>query len=147
MIGVENLLRLCDVQTLLAGVSPRNGGEPLEVVAGDVELRAARLEAGELLQLFLDHLDGMRWCLIAVGRELGLEFLRQRRLIVALHPELLLDGLELLHEEVPSLIARNFLLHSPADVCLQLPKLHLFLQQHQRRAETVAHVQCVKDLL
>mmetsp|Transcript_9049 Transcript_9049/g.38026 ORF Transcript_9049/g.38026 Transcript_9049/m.38026 type:complete len:619 (+) Transcript_9049:1029-2885(+) len=147
VVRVQHLSRLLDVQALLGGVPPRDGREPLQVVARDVELRGGRLEAGEFLELLLDGLHRVRGRAVAEWRELVHELLCQRGLVVALHPQLLLDALQLLHEEVSALVARDLLLHAAADVCLKLPELNLLLQQNQRGAEALAHVHGVQDLL
>ena len=147
VVRVQHLARLGDVQALLGGVTPRNGREPLQVVARDIELGGTRLEAGELLELLLNGLHRVRGRAVAEGRELVHELLRQRGLVVALHTQLLLDALQLLREEVPALVARDLLLNAAADVRLQLAELHLLLQQHQRGAQALAHVHGVQDLL
>ena len=147
VVGIEDIRRLRDIQPFLGRVAPRDGREPLEVVPGDVKLRRRRLQSGEFVQLLVDCLHGVRGRSVLERRELLPELLLQRRLIVSLHAELLLDGLELFHEEVSALVAGDLLLDTPADVRLQLTQLNLLFQEHERGLEALADVESVQNLL
>jgi hypothetical protein len=80
-----------------------------------------------LFQLLVDGLHRVSRRVVFEWCELLPELLLQRRLIVPFHAELFFDGLELLHEEVPALVAGDFLLDPAADVRLQLTELNLLL--------------------
>lgn len=53
--GVADLLGMLDVQALWAIVAPGDAGEPVQVVAGDIEFRRGWLQRGQLTQLLLNH--------------------------------------------------------------------------------------------
>ena len=42
-------------------MAPGDAGQPVQVVAGDIELGGGRLQGGQLAQLLLDHPAGVRW--------------------------------------------------------------------------------------
>ena len=56
VVWQADLLGVVDVQALLAVLAPGQQGEPVQVVARDVELGRRLLQAGQLGQLLLDHL-------------------------------------------------------------------------------------------
>lgn len=71
------------------------------------------------LTILAPHLQHLRWTAGAEGRELLLELGDERRLVVALNAQLLLDALELLQQEVAPLVSLDLLLHLLANVRLQ----------------------------
>lgn len=74
------------------------------------------------------HLQNRRRAARPEGLELLLKLGDERRLVVLLQAQLLLDALELLHQKVAPLVARDLLLHLLPDVRLQSGDIFVGLQ-------------------
>lgn len=119
--------------------------EPFEVIAGNVRFRRRRLEVHELVKFLIEHLP------YAFGhlerRRALLEFLDELFLAVRLHPKLLLDALELLHEVVLPLSLRNLAIDVPRKLALQLGVDKLLLENEKRLPQPILNLQALKDVL
>mmetsp|Transcript_28692 Transcript_28692/g.58706 ORF Transcript_28692/g.58706 Transcript_28692/m.58706 type:complete len:327 (-) Transcript_28692:1249-2229(-) len=116
-----------DVEVLLSGGAPGKPHQPVQIRPCDVELGGGGLEERQLLQLLLNHLfrggrDGH------AGKLLG-HLLDQIFLLVHLHPQLLLDDLQLLCKEVLTLHFADVLLHLLVDALLHLRLFEFDLQK------------------
>jgi hypothetical protein len=133
VVVVQDAARGGQVKVVGAVLAPRHGREPVQVRPGDVELGRVALQHAQLLQLLVKHrLGGRRHRQPRRAlRELG----HQRVLVVFFQAQLLLDGLELLHEKVRALLLVDALLHVRLDGLLQRRQLRLLLEQQQRLAQ------------
>ncbi len=122
MVGVEDLLRLLDVDLAGGVLGPRQNGEPLDVVAREGVVRRGGIhaaEAAELLERVL--LDLLRHA----GRfDLFFELLDVLLGLVGV-AELLLDGLHLLAEVVVTLRLLDGVLHLALNLVAKLLDLDL----------------------
>ena len=112
MVGVEHLARVLGIQTLLGALAPRDGEQPIEVVADHARLGrlvAHAVEPRELLLGLLEHVLGhLGLC------DLPPVLLDDRALVFA---ELLADRVELAAQDVLALL----LLDAGLDVLLNAP--------------------------
>ncbi len=125
VIGVEDLLRLRDVDLDTRRLLPRQHRQPLDVVAGEAVVgshgRHAR-QAAKLLQRFFLHV---------VGHARGFDLLAQLFGIargLVLLAQFLLDGLHLLAQVVLALRLLHPVLHFALDLVAQLLDLQLLGQ-------------------
>ncbi len=142
MVLVEHLARVGEVEAVLAGETPRQAGQPVEVGAGDRRFRRVRVAALEALDLAVELLTrGVgQAALVGLLPPAG-DLLGQ---VVAL-AELLLDGLELLAQEVLALRLVHLVARLRGDLLLHGEQLHLApqhvgdLAQARHRVELLEH--------
>ena len=142
MVLVQDPLRLEQVELLLVLAGPRQSDEPVEVRPDDGGLGGGLrhlLEAAELLErLLLDVLGHPRVAdLVLVLVDLGLDLVEL--------PELLLDGLELLAQEVLALGLAHRLLDAVLDLRAQLEDLELLAQEGRRLLEALLGLDGLED--
>eukprot|EP00968_Pinguiococcus_pyrenoidosus_P022016 scaffold2979_cov243-Pinguiococcus_pyrenoidosus.AAC.17 len=151
VVSVQDVLRGRHVEAVGGVQAIRHRRKPVEVVARQIELRRSLLQAFELGDLLVDHVHGLLGHLPAlVLGELSQalpKVLHQDVLVVPLQPELLLDLLVLLHEEVLPLPLGNALLHLPADLVLDAAELPLPHEQVQGEAQARGRVPLLQHLL
>ena len=144
VVLVEDLASSDEVELLLALPLPRQPGEPVEVRPDDRRLRRRLrhlLETAEFLErLLLDLLGHARLLdLLLVLVDLGLD-------LVVL-PELLLDRLELLAEEVLALRLGHLLLDAVLDLAAELEDLQFLTQEARCLLDAGLRVECLEDRL
>mmetsp|Transcript_7499 Transcript_7499/g.18087 ORF Transcript_7499/g.18087 Transcript_7499/m.18087 type:complete len:206 (-) Transcript_7499:469-1086(-) len=139
MLIIQDLPRLGNVEGVFGALAPGDRQQPVQIRPSGVVVRRRRVEGADLLKLFLDDFrgGGRRVQL----RELVIHSLRELRLLVHLHPKLLLDDLELLCQEVLPLDRADVLFHLLVDRPLHLRLFELDLEEAQRLREAILHVQ------
>ena len=135
VVGVEHLPRVLRIETLLGALAPRDGEQPVEVVADDRRLGRLVAHALEPRELALRLLENALWHL-GLGDLLPV-LLDHRRLVLT---ELLADRVELAAQDVLALL----LLDARLDVLLDpLPHLHereALALELERQLEPLANV-------
>lgn len=135
VVLVQNSDGVLDVKVFGSITAPRDLGDPVEVVTGDVELGSRTLEGRKLLDFLVKHL------LNSLGEvelcSAFLELFDELVLAVIVDAEFLLDTLELFHEEVFLLLASDLLVDLLGNLLLQLGVGELLLDHVKRLVETL----------
>jgi hypothetical protein len=145
VVPIEHALGFGYVVAVLGEYSPGKDGEPVQVVAGHVELGRGGIDEAELVHLLVDALPGLlgqRELLQAL-----LEAIELRLLALLLQAELLLDLLELLAQEELPLLLGELLLDLLADLGLELGDVDLLLQHHQHLLDAIGDRKGLQYLL
>ena len=125
MVGVEDLLRLRDVDLNTGRFLPRQNRQPLDVVARQAIVGGHRRHAGEAAE-FLERL-----LLHVVGHAGGFDLLPQLIRVaggLVLLAQFLLDGLHLLAQVVLALRLLNAVLHFALNFVAELLNFKFFGQ-------------------
>ena len=144
VIFIENLLREPQVHRLRGGALPRQRHQPIQPRARHAVLRRRRrdlLQAAQLAQRLLEHLVGQ-----LRGVDLGAQLLDFPCICVGV-AQLLLDGLELLAQEVVALRTGDLLLHVVLDLGLELEVLPLLDQLLAQELHALAHIEHLQQVL
>ena len=144
MLAVQYLLGAHEVDDLVGALRPGQRHNPVQIGACDGELRRRRRHLRQPIEL------AQRFLLHGLGEAGGLDLLAQlvdlARLIVAF-AKLLLDRLELLAQEVVTLVLADFRLHLGLDLRPELEHLELLDQEAVEEVEAGPHVQRGQHLL
>jgi hypothetical protein len=144
VLVVHDRLGLLEIDDLVGLLRPRQRDDPIEIGARDRVFRGGWRHFREPIELaqrlFLD-------CLRQAGRfELGAQLFDLARLIVAF-AELLLDRLELLAQEVITLVLADLRLHLALDLRTELEHFELLDQQAVEEVEARADVERLQHFL
>ena len=144
MVLVEDEARVLEVEVVLGGLVPGQGEDPLEVAADDAVLGGRGRELGEPVELAARGAVGL---LGEVGLlDLAAE-LRDLGLLLVAFPELILDRLQLLAEEVLALGVLHLRLHLGLDLRAELEHLELAVEDDGELAEARLDVRLLEQLL
>ena len=144
MVLVEDDARVLEVEVVLGGLVPGQGEDPLEVAADDAVLGGRGRELGEPVELAARGAVGL---LGEVGLlDLSAE-LRDLGLLLVAFPELILDRLQLLAEEVLALGVLHLRLHLGLDLRAELEHLELAVEDDGELAEARLDVRLLEQLL
>jgi hypothetical protein len=144
VIGIEDALRLRQVDDLLGPLGPGQRHQPVQIRARDGVLGRRDRHLGQAIELagrLLQHGLGHAGRLDLVAQLVDL-----LGLVVVL-AQLLLDRLHLLAQEVFALVLADFRLHLRLDLGSQLEDLELLDQDPVEQVHAGADVQRVEDLL
>ena len=141
VVGVEHLTRVLRVEPLLGALAPRDGEEPVEVVADDARLGrlvAHAIEPRELLLgLLADVLGHVR-----LG-DLRAVLLDDRALVLA---ELLADGVELAAQDVLALLLLDAGLDVLLDAAADLHEREALFLELEGELEALADADRLEEL-
>ena len=135
VIAVEGTLGVLHIQIVLGVFVPRQAEECLQVVELHVVVGRLGVGALQLDDLFLEQLGDLVVPLLQLGSIAHLGDV----LVLHAAPQLVLDVLHLLHEEVLALLLAQFLLGTLLDIVLQFRELHLAIEDGEQRGGTLLH--------
>ena len=145
VVGVEHRARVLEIEVVLRVGRPRHGEDPLDVGADDAVLGRGGRQLLEPLQLAVGGLAHLLRQL--PERAEPLAQLRDLRLLGVVLPELLLDRLQLLAQEVLPLALLHLRLDLRLDLRAELEHLELAAQDRRDRAQPQLDVDLLEDLL
>ena len=144
VVAVEDLAGMLHVEVVLAARAPGQGDDPVEVGADDRVLGALRRDLGEPVELAPGRLvDLLRERELL---DLAAQFVDLRLLLVGL-AQLLLDGLELLAQEVLALALVDLAAHVALDLRAQLQHVELAGQDADELAHALLDVVLLEQVL
>ena len=127
VVFIEDLSSSIQFQILHAADSPRQSGQPVEIIAGHVEFRRMIVEETQFVEFLVDDfLDGVRNRFVL---EPSAEFLVDGVFIVLLQSQFFFDDFQLFLQHVLSVLGFHLLLYLTTDFLLQTAQLQLLLQQ------------------
>jgi hypothetical protein len=144
VVLVEDLARLVEVEVVLGRFPPGNGDDPFQIGADDAVLGGGGRQLRQAVEL------ATRLLLDFLG-EVGLFDLRPQLghlgLLLVAFAELVLDGLQLLAEEVLPLGVLHLRLHLGLDLRAELEHLELAVEDHSQLAQARLDVGNLEELL
>ena len=121
MVGVQYLLRMLQIQIVLRTVVPRQVQHLMQVIRLHRIIGRLRIQAFHLVQLLVEQLPYILVPLLFCRAFLQLLELLVRRITA----QLILDGLDLLVEEILPLLLVDVRLHLLLDIVFQLQQIDL----------------------
>ena len=135
MVLIENLLGTLQVQVILRIFAPRQTDEGLQIVQLDVELRTLRIQVVELIGLLIKDLAYLIRPLLVLCFTEQLTLLRCRLTIA----HLCLQVLDLLLQEIVSLLFIDILTSLVSDVGLEVLEVDLTVQDLHHTEQAFLH--------
>ena len=135
VILIKNLLSILEIEVINRHVTPREIEHELDIIILYAVVRRAWIISLKLSHLLVeDFLDGRSPCLFLCTCT------KLSKLLDVIHSELLLDGLELIVQEIFSLLLINLCLHLLVDFLLDLLEFNLGIENRKKLHRTGKHV-------